>query len=84
MQERVVEREMLADEIRQLLANSNEALSDGAVDALVEEFHSQTTFEVNDQNRIVALVDMSAVKEGYAMLDGQSTLEDVRHNLIGE
>ena len=70
MQERVVEREMLSDEIRQLCANSTDALSDAVLDTLVKEFHPQATFEVDEQNRIVALVDRLAVKKSFAELVG--------------
>lgn len=66
MQETVVEREMLAEEIRRVLSESVDDLSDATVDALVEKFHPQTTHEVAERGQIVVRVDSSAVKASFA------------------
>ena len=66
MQETVVEREMLADEIRQVLGGS---ASETVLDSLVEEFHPQTTFEVDDQGRIVVVMDSASVERSFARLN---------------
>ncbi len=66
MQETVVEREMLADEIRQVLGGS---ASEPVLDSLVEEFHPHTTFEVDDQGRIVVVMDSASVERSFARLN---------------
>ena len=66
MQETVVEREMLADEIRQVLGGS---ASEPVLDSLVEEFHPQTTSEVDEQGRSVVGMDSASVDRSFARLN---------------
>jgi nitrate reductase NapAB chaperone NapD len=40
------------------------------LDSLVEEFHPQTTFEVDDQGRIVVVMDSASVERSFARLNG--------------
>ena len=43
--------------------------SDTVLDSLVEEFHPQTTFEVDDQGRIVVVMDSASVERSFARLN---------------
>lgn len=70
IQEGVVERELLTDEIRRVLDSPDGGVSDENLDTLVEQLHGQTTFETDDNGRIVVVLDASAVRESHLRLQG--------------